>query len=131
MTVSILIVAGFGIFNILNMTVTQKRKEIAILRSIGFEPNDIVVLFLSQGLILGLIGGIVGILLGYGVCEYMATLSVGSGRAMGTTGKMLVSFESGIYFRGFALAFLSCLVAALLPARAAGRLRPMEIVRSE
>jgi lipoprotein-releasing system permease protein len=56
----ILIVASFGIYNILNMTVTQKRKEIAILRSMGFEPYEIISLFVYQGLILGVVGGLLG-----------------------------------------------------------------------
>lgn len=131
MTVSILIVAGFGILNILSMTVNQKRKEIAILRSIGFEPKEIVNLFFSQGLLLGVVGGLIGIVLGYFVCRYMSTLQVGSGRAMGTTGKMLVSFDLMIYVRGFVLALASCTIAAVIPARSAGKLRPMEIIRSE
>ena len=48
MIIVILIVAGFGIYNILNMTVNQKKKEIAILRSIGFKPTTLFVCFDSR-----------------------------------------------------------------------------------
>jgi len=130
MTMAILIVAAFGIYNVLSILVTQKRREIAILRSMGFESKDILSLFLYQGLILGIIGGVVGLLAGYIICRYMETLPVPSGR-IGRTGNMLVSFDLKIYLGGFALAFFSASLASLLPARAAGRLSPMDIIRSE
>ncbi len=57
MIFTVLIVAGFGIYNILNMTVSQKRQDIAILRSMGYDTFDIVMLFFSQGLIVGIVGG--------------------------------------------------------------------------
>lgn len=47
MIMTILIVAGFGIYNILNMTVNQKRQDIAILRALGYDTFDIVILFFS------------------------------------------------------------------------------------
>src|SRR5579872_233259 len=60
----VLMIAAFGIYNILNMMILQKRGEIAILRSMGFEASDIIHLFLSQGLILGFLGGLLGLGLG-------------------------------------------------------------------
>ena len=130
MTVSILVVAGFGIFNVLSMAVTQKRKEIAILRSIGFEPSDIVNLFLFQGSILGLFGGALGVVIGAVICRYLSTLDVGSGRAFGS-GHMIISFAPRIYILGFGIAVAASVFSAFLPARSAGKLHPMEIMRSE
>ncbi|MBC7691136.1 MAG: ABC transporter permease [Methylotenera sp.] len=129
MTISILIVAGFGIYNILNMAVTHKRREIAILRSMGYESSDIVALFLTQGIILGVLGGIIGCLLGYGVCEIMARIPVAD-RGLGGN-HMIIVFFPGIYVRGFIIAFSSASIASFLPARAAGRLSPIDIIRSE
>ena len=129
MTISILIVAGFGIYNILNMAVTHKRREIAILRSMGYESSDIVALFLTQGIILGVLGGIIGCLLGYGVCEIMARIPVAD-RGLGGN-HMIIVFFPGIYVRGFIIAFSSASFASFLPARAAGRLSPIDIIRSE
>jgi lipoprotein-releasing system permease protein len=130
MTVSILIVAGFGIYNILNMSVTQKRREIAILRSIGYEPLDILRLFFVQGLILGALGGLIGIALGYGLCSYLATIQVSPARMIGS-GTTMMSFAPKIYLRAFFLAFGSAGLAGLLPARSAGKLTPIDIIRSE
>lgn len=129
MTISILIVAGFGIYNILSMAVNQKRREIAILRSMGYEAKDIVTLFLAQGLLLGAIGGLIGCLVGYGVCEVMARIPVAN-RGMGGN-HMTIVFFPGIYVRGFLLAFLSAGFASFLPARAAGKLSPIEVIRGE
>jgi lipoprotein-releasing system permease protein len=130
MTVSILIVAGFGIYNILTMAVNQKRREIAILRSMGYEPKDILNLFLFQGLALGSVGSTAGIGLGYIFCRLMELIPVSNQRLLGG-GKMFVSFDPMIYTKGFVLGFCAAVVASLLPARAAGKLEPIEIIRSE
>lgn len=130
MTISILVVAGFGIYNILSMAVAHKRREIAILRSMGFDPGDILRLFLIQGLVLGALGGILGSIIGYIASLYLSTIEVSSQRMLGG-GTMMISFAPSIYVKGFLLAFLSSAGASLLPARSAGRLQPIEIIRTE
>jgi lipoprotein-releasing system permease protein len=130
MTVTILIVAGFGIYNILNMAVNQKRREIAILRSIGFESKDVIQLFLIQGVLLGAVGGLIGCGVGYLVCEVMARIPVSADRGLGGNTMMIVFFP-GIYVRGFLLAFFSSSFAGFLPARQAGKLSPIQIIRGE
>jgi len=59
-SLTILIVAGFGIYNIMNMTVNEKIREIAILKAMGFDGKDIVQIFLTQSVIIGILGGVVG-----------------------------------------------------------------------
>lgn len=130
MTVSILVVAAFGIYNILSLAISHKKREIAILRSMGFVPRDIERLFLIQGVILGAAGGLVGSLLGYVACIYLSTIEVSAQRGLGGS-HMLISFEPMIYLKGFGLAFLSSCLASFLPARAAGKLEPIDIIRSE
>jgi lipoprotein-releasing system permease protein len=130
MTVSILIVAGFGIYNILTMAVNQKRREIAILRSMGYEPKDILSLFLIQGLLLGSVGSSAGVVLGYILCRFMEQIPVSNQRMLGGD-KMLVSFTPTIYINAFVLGFGAAVIASLLPARSAGKLEPIEIIRSE
>lgn len=130
MTVSILIVAGFGIYNILSLAVNHKRREIAILRSIGFEPSDIHKLFLLQGLLLGLTGGIFGAILGWVSCLAMSWIQVSPDRGLGS-GYMLVSFEGGIYIKAFLMALISSSLASYFPARLAGGLEPIDIIRGE
>ncbi|MCE9598306.1 MAG: ABC transporter permease [Spirochaetia bacterium] len=131
MTIAILVVAGFGIYNILNIVISQKKREIAILRSIGFESRDIVIIFLIQGLILGVAGGLLGMLLGYVVCTQLENLNFSNPLMQSKSGKMMVSYSWSIYGQAYLLAFLSTLFASVLPARAAGGLAPIEIIRGE
>lgn len=130
MTLSLLAVAGFGIYNVLNMLIQQKRGEIAILRSIGYEARDIHALFFLQGAVLGTIGGVIGLALGFGICLFLRTIQVDPGR-INFGGRMLVSFSVWIYIRGILQALGAATVASLLPARAAAKLTPVEILRAE
>ena len=130
MIVSILVVAGFGIYNILSMAVNNKKREIAILRSVGFLPKDITWLFLYQGMMLGVIGGLLGVILGYGICKFMATIEVSPDRGLGGNTMLIVFFPS-IYWKAFFLAFFSSVVASFVPARSAGKMSPIEIIRTE
>lgn len=130
MTVSILIVAGFGIYNILSLAVTHKRREIAILRSMGFEPWDITKLFLIQGIILGLIGGTIGLALGLLASYGMSMIEISSNRGLGGN-RMMISYDFMIYVKAFFLAMLSSSFASFFPARSAGKLEPIDIIRGE
>jgi lipoprotein-releasing system permease protein len=129
-TIAIIVVAGFGIFNILSILVAQKRRDIAILRSMGFVPGDIVRLFLYQGLILGVIGGVFGLFLGYALCWAIGQVPVASGRMGSSTGTMIISYDWAIYAKAYVMAVLSAAVSSILPARQAGALDPMDIIRS-
>ncbi len=126
----ILLVAAFGIYNILNMLVSQKRRDIGILRSMGFSAGDISKLFLFQGLIFGILGGSFGVVVGFVICKYVSTIEIGGGNPMGFH-RMMVTFDSDIYVKGFALAFFSSVLAGWFPAHSAGKLQPINIVRSE
>jgi lipoprotein-releasing system permease protein len=129
MVTIILLVAGFGIYNILNMLVSQKRREIAILRSMGYLPSEVLFLFFIQGVILGLIGGALGCAVGYVSCLYLQTVPF-NGPELGT-GRFLISFSPLFYIGGFVMAVVASAIASLLPARSAGRMTPVEIIRSE
>ena len=125
----ILLVAGFGIYNILNVTVSQKRRDIAILRSMGFEPGDIRNLFLLQGFVLGVVGGTVGLGMGFMVSKYLTTISFGGG-PLGGAGYLKISFDPEIYIRALVQSVAAASLASFLPARSAGKLTPIEIIRA-
>jgi lipoprotein-releasing system permease protein len=130
MTVSIIVVAGFGIYNILSILVNQKRRDIAILRSMGFSPHDIVKLFFNQGMLLGIIGGLLGLLLGFIICLVMTKIEVVPGRMSGPGNFMIISFSYVIYLKAFGIAVITAIVSSIIPARSGGKLEPMEIIRS-
>lgn len=124
-TIAIMIVASFGIYNILNILVNQKRKDIGILRSFGYDPSEIQNLFMIQGLFLGISGGIIGLLLGFVMSLYLSTLKIG-----GMTEKLIINFSPQLYGMGIAMAVAASVVSSFLPARSAGKLNPIDIVRS-
>ncbi len=125
----ILLVAGFGIYNILNVVVSQKKREIAILRSIGYEQSDILKLFFYQGLILGIVGSAIGLVIGYISCLGLEQIKFGGG-PMGGGAAMQVSFDAMIYIRAFLFGSFSAAIASVMPARSAGKLTPIDIIRS-
>lgn len=122
----VLIVAAFGVYNVLQMAVNQKKKEIAILRSMGFEERDVLKLFLIQGLIVGVLGGTIGIILGFLLAS---GVQVAMSKAGAFGGAVKISFDLIIYIASFSIAVLTAAVASLLPARAASRLTPIQIIR--
>ncbi|NTV29206.1 MAG: ABC transporter permease [Candidatus Omnitrophica bacterium] len=130
MTMTVIIVAGFGIYNILNMTVTQKRQDIAILRSMGYDTFDVIMLFFSQGLIIGICGGVLGLIFGYFVCLYLQTVPFSGGLTYDPRARLHISLSAGIYIQALLLSLLSSTLASILPARAASKFTPIEIIRS-
>lgn len=130
-TGAILIVAGFGIYNVLNMTVMQKRRDIAILQSMGYSPGEVTWLFFAQGMLLAVSGASLGLLFGYLFSRFLETIPFKGGGPMDTgADHLLVSFDPAIYVQAAILALLASSIASVLPARAAGRLTPIEIIRA-
>lgn len=121
----IIIVAGFGIYNIMNMTVTEKIKEIAILKALGFDGNDVIDIFLSQTIIIGIFGGTTGVLLGF----FIAKLTSKVPFKMMTLKTLPITFEVSDYIFAFGIGFIITIIAGYLPARKASKVDPIEIIR--
>lgn len=124
----IMLVASFGIYNILNMIVTQKRKDIAILRSMGFEAQDIVKLFLIQGVSLGFVGGILGMIIGFFICKSIGRVQFGPPNSRGDG--FTLDFNFQIYLISFVISNSAAILASILPSRSASKLMPIEIIRA-
>ncbi|MFK7823473.1 MAG: ABC transporter permease [Oligoflexales bacterium] len=124
-SIAILIVAAFGIYNILSIQVNQKKRDIGILRAIGYESHDVLMIFLYQGLLFGAAGGFFGLGIGFGICKYMTQIKIG-----GMMDQLIISFEPAIYVLGLVIAILSSALSSLIPAYFAGTLEPIDIVRS-
>jgi lipoprotein-releasing system permease protein len=125
---AILIVAAFGIFNIISTIIHEKTRDIAILRSIGLEERDIRVIFLLEGLVVGVVGTLLGWALGHGIVELLGTIRFKVEGFVRSEG-FILNEHVGQYLlaAGFALAASS--LAAFLPARKAARLKPVDIIR--
>tara|TARA_B110001454_G_C12723270_1_gene436138 strand:- start:12281 stop:13525 length:1245 start_codon:yes stop_codon:yes gene_type:complete len=128
-TVTILVVAAFGIYNVLTIMINQKRKEIAILRAIGYGPQRILQLVVYQGLLMGFSGGVLGVLLGFLLCLVIANINLNI--ELGGSHHLLVDFSLQTYVVGFLAANVAALFASYFPAHLASKLSPMDIIRSD
>ena len=128
MTTAILLVASFGIYNVLTIMINQKQKEIAILRSIGYGPDKILLLFLVQGFMLGLLGGALGLVFGFVVLKTLGSIDLGFD--IGKSRNLLISYDLSIFVTAILAAQVAAAIASFLPARAASRLTPLDIIRS-
>lgn len=129
LTFTMLLVAGIGIYNIMNMIILGKLKDIAILKAQGFKKKDILQIFLFQSLTIGVLGAISGIILGFG-------LSYGLSKVPWPEDEYIVlkhfpvEFRISYYILGVVYALLTTSLAGLLPALRASRVDPVSILRS-
>jgi lipoprotein-releasing system permease protein len=126
---AIMLVAGFGIFNIVSTITHEKARDIAILKSLGFPQGDMQRLFVLEGLAVGLVGALLGWCLGFGLAFTLSQVRFevrGIGREM-THLPLAWTFWHYLIAAGFAL--LSAAIAGWLPARRAARLNPVDIIR--
>lgn len=125
---TMLTVAGFGIYNIMNMVIASKMKDIAILKAQGFDGRDIRIIFLSQSLVIGVLGASLGLLLGF-------LLSFGLSRVPFPRTEFTfmkyfpVVFDPVYYFSGAGFGILTTFLAGVLPARKAAKVDPVAILR--
>ena len=128
-TVSLVILlAGFGIFNVLTMTVLAKIKEIAILRSMGYQRRDISAIFLWQGGMVAAVGSVIGCIAGalmtWGISKIPIRL-----RGLLSTDHFVVTWDWRHYAGAILLAMISVFVASYVPARRAAQLPPVATLR--
>lgn len=124
-SLTILIVAGFGIYNIMNMTINQKIKEIAILKAMGFSGGDITKIFLTQALIIGFLGGIAGMLLGFIISKAVNKIPF----KIASLTNLPMSYDSVDYLLAFVFGMIVTFIAGYLPARKASKIDPVSIIR--
>jgi putative ABC transport system permease protein len=115
-----LVVAGIGIMNIMLVSVTERTKEIGIRKSLGAKPQNIMAQFLLEAVVLCNIGGIAGVLAGFG---------------LGNVITLFTSFDNNVPMEWAVIGLLFCsavgIVFGLLPAIKAARLHPVDALRYE
>jgi len=126
------LVAAFGVANVLVQIVSDKRRDIAIMRAAGFSRHDIGVIFLHQGVLLGLLGGILGWVLGAVLIRVVAAIPVDFGESAAMRNEHLQMAERlSFYLVSLLVAIVICALAAVQPARRAAALEPTAILRGE
>ena len=127
---TLLIVAGFGIYNILNMTIMNKMKDIAILKAMGFSGKDVRLIFMIQSLVIGFIGSVVGLCIGY-VLSYLIAQAPFDGGDMVSLDHFPVNFDAKYYITGIVFGVLTTALAGYMPSRKAAYVDPIEIIRGQ
>lgn len=128
-TVSLIILlAGFGIFNVLTMTVLAKVKEIAILRSMGYRRADISAIFLWHGALIALVGCLLGCGLGALLTFAVSRIPIRV-RGLLYANHFLVTWNAWHYISATILAILAVFIASYVPARRAAELPPVATLR--
>lgn len=125
---AVLIVAAFGIYNIISTVVMEKHRDIAILKSMGFHASDIKYIFVTQGVVLGIAGSLAGLPLGSLLMVALMQIRM---KPPGSSEIVSMPIDwSWIQFAiaaGFAIS--AAVIAALLPARKGAALHPVDILR--
>lgn len=129
-SITLLVVAGFGIYNILNMLIYEKMNDIAILKAVGFSGQDVKWIFLSQAFIIGLIGGLLGLLLGFAVSVMIDNTPFVT-EALPTIDTYPINYNPTFYIIGIVFALTSTFIAGYLPAKKAQDIDPVDIIRGQ
>ena len=124
--VFVMISVVLGISSVLAITVMQKSKQIGILKAMGLKNNMALYVFLFEGLMLGICGGLVGVILGYLLSLSFTTF------ALNPDGTPVIALYIDYAFivLSFAIAVISCTLASIIPARKSANLNPIDIIRN-
>ena len=125
----IVLVAAMGIANILILTVAEKTEEIAILRAMGASQRQILTVFMLEGIILGGIGTLLGALLGFAFSLYFQLKPFPLPGDLYFITALPVEMQAFDFIWVCALSLATSVIAAILPARRASGLDPVQILR--
>jgi lipoprotein-releasing system permease protein len=127
----IMIVAAFTVIATLIMVVLDKKREIAVLKAMGATDGGLLRSFLYQGLIMGLLGAVTGLGLGYAVCRWILIYGFPLDPKVYFISHLPVDIRPVDFLLTGLFAVLVCLAATLWPAMHASRLRPAEAFREQ
>jgi len=122
-----LIVGGIGIMNTMYTAVLERTKEIGIMKAVGAKTSDIMSIFLIESGMLGLVGGAIGIAIGFGLSKSVELIAV---QALGTS-LLKADTSPFLIFGALAFSFFIGSLSGLFPAMQASRLQPVDALRYE
>lgn len=128
--VTLLIVAGFGIYNILNMMIYEKMDSIAILKATGFSGSDVNRIFITIALTIGIFGGMLGLLFGFGLSALIDQIPFNTA-ALPTVKTYPINYNPRFYMIGGIFSVVTTYLAGYFPARKASRIDPVIIIRGK
>jgi lipoprotein-releasing system permease protein len=128
--ITLLIVAGFGIYNILNMMIYEKMDSIAILKATGYSGRDVMKIFILISLIIGLSGGLVGLIGGFTLSTIISNIPFNT-PSLPTIKTYPVHFNPSYYYIGIVFSIVTTFIAGFFPALKASKVDPVEIIRGK
>jgi lipoprotein-releasing system permease protein len=123
---AMLLVASFGIYTAVSTSVVDKRRDIAILRSIGFSERDLQRIFIAEGLMLAVIGVVMGWAIGLALMRALGSVQFS---ILGRTEHLPLDRSARQFLIASFASLSAATIAAWLPARKAARVDPVEILR--
>jgi lipoprotein-releasing system permease protein len=128
--ITLLIVAGFGIYNILNMMIYEKMDSIAILKATGFSGKDVKRIFTTIALSIGFFGGLFGLLFGFLTSTAVDQIPFNTA-ALPNIKTFPVNYDPKFYIIGITFSLITTYLAGLLPAQKASKIDPVDIIRGK
>jgi lipoprotein-releasing system permease protein len=128
--ITLLIVAGFGIYNILNMMIFEKMDSIAILKATGFSGKDVQTIFLMIALSIGLFGGLLGLVFGFGLSSAIDQIPFNTA-SLPTVKTYPINYDPIFYSIGIIFSLITTFLAGWFPARKASKVDPVVIIRGK
>lgn len=128
--ITLLVVAGFGIYNILNMMIFEKMDSIAILKATGFSGTDVKRIFMVIALSIGLFGGVLGLLFGFLLSFSIDQIPFNTA-SLPTIKTYPINYNLAFYFIGSSFSLATTYLAGWAPARKASRVDPVVIIRGK
>ncbi|MGA1846721.1 lipoprotein-releasing ABC transporter permease subunit [Deferribacter abyssi] len=128
----IVVVASFNIISLITMTVKDKRKDIAILRSFGASESLIRKVFVKQGLFIGIVGTVIGNILGYLICVILEKYKIISlPEDIYYMDRIPVKIMPSVFMIVTVSAIIITYISSIFPSRQAAKLDPIELLRNE
>lgn len=128
--VTLLIVSGFGIYNILNMMIYEKMESIAILKATGFAGKDVQRVFMFIALSIGVVGGMLGLFFGFLLSLGIDQIPFNTA-SLPTIKTFPIRYNPVFYGIGAIFSFITTFLAGYLPARKASMVDPVVILRGK
>jgi len=128
--ITLLVVAGFGIYNILNMMIYEKMDTIAILKATGFSGNDVNAVFIAIALSIGIFGGLMGLIFGFGLSHLIDIIPFNTA-ALPTIKTYPINYNPKFYVVSIVFSIVTTYFAGFLPARKASKIDPVVIIRGK
>ena len=128
--ITLLIVAGFGIYNILNMMIYEKMDSIAIMKAIGFSGKDVNLIFIFIAVSIGVFGGIMGLLAGFGLSALIDQIPFNT-ESLPTIKTYPVNYNPSFYIIGALFSLITTYLAGYFPSKKASKIDPVIIIRGK